>query len=312
MTIRLGVVMDPLNTINPKKDSTFAMMLAAKAKHWEINYFVLDDLFLLNGLPYGHTKVIDIFDDGHYQIKSKQTIPLSDLNVILMRKDPPVNEKYLYATQILEQAERLGTLVANRPQALRDANEKLITAYFPQCCPPTLVTSSIQQLHLFWQEHQDIVCKPLDGMGGTAIFRLQAKHTNAKVIFEMLTRDGSTYIMAQQYIPEITAGDKRILLIDGEPVPYALARIPQGNDWRGNLAVGAKGEARPLTKRDLWVCEQVKPMLKERGLIFVGIDVIGDYLTEINITSPTCIRELDQAKDLNIAGLLLETIEKKL
>jgi glutathione synthase len=227
----------------------------------------------------------------------------------LMRKDPPVNEDYIYTTYILEQAERAGTVVVNRPQSLRDANEKLFATYFSDFCPPTLVTQSIGDLYAFWRLHKEIVCKPLNSMGGTSVFCLRENDMNAAVIFETLTVNGSKHIMVQKYLPAIQEGDKRILLIDGKPLSHALLRIPQGQDWRGNLAVGAKGVAVPLSLRDQEICAALGPHLRERGLYFVGIDVIGDYLTEVNVTSPTCIRELDQALDSNISGQLMDKIE---
>lgn len=229
--------------------------------------------------------------------------------MILMRKDPPFSEEYIYSTYILEQAERQGVLVMNRPQSLRDANEKLFATHFPEVCPPSVVTQSIATLHAFWQEHQDIVCKPLNVMGGASVFRLREGDVNANVIFETLTRNQTIYIMAQRYIPEISKyGDKRILMIDGEVVPHVLARIPQGNDWRGNLAAGAKGVVQPLSERDRYIAELVAPDLRTRGLYFVGLDVIGDYLTEINVTSPTGIREIDAVANINISAMLMDAV----
>jgi glutathione synthase len=310
MTIRLGVVMDPIASIHYKKDSTLAMLWEAKARGFELYYFELNDLFLRDGVPYGDASQLDVFHDAQkwYALGNKETMPLAELDIILMRKDPPFSEEYIYATYILEHAERLGVLVANRPQSLRDSNEKLFATHFPQCCPPALVTQSIAKLHAFWQEHKDIVCKPLNIMGGASVFRLREGDVNAQVIFEILTSNQSVYIMAQRYIPDIINGDKRIIMIDGEAVPYALARVPQGKDWRGNLAAGAKGIVQALTDRDRWICSQVGPELKSRGLYFVGIDVIGDYLTEINVTSPTCIREIDEGAKMNVSGLLLDVL----
>jgi glutathione synthase len=312
MTHRLGVVMDPLSSIHYKKDSTLAMLWEAADRGYELYFFQTHDLFLRDGIAFGRGTQLQVKRDPQqwHELKAQTEMPLSDLNIILMRKDPPFDQEYIYTTYILEQAERQGTLVVNRPQSLRDANEKLFTAFFPDCIPPMLVTSSIEKLREFWQEQGDIVCKPLDAMGGTSIFRLQEKEVNANVIFETLTKKETTFIVAQKYIPDIKAGDKRIILINGEPVPHALARIPQGNDWRGNLAAGAKGVVQPLTKRDQFICTQIAPLLRDRGLYFVGIDVIGDYLTEINVTSPTGIRELDDALGINISKQLFDVVEQ--
>lgn len=314
MTIKLGVVMDPIGSIHYEKDSTLAMLWEAAARGYELYYMEQKDLFLLDGTVYAHAKPLQVFKDPAkwYELAAPQVMPLADLSVILMRKDPPFNEDYIYTTYLLEHAERQGVLIMNHPQALRDANEKLFATYFKACSPPTLVTKSAQDLHAFWQSHGEIVCKPLNAMGGTLVFRLKPDDANANVIFSTLTHDESHYIMAQKFIPEIVAGDKRILLINGEPVPYALARVPQKNDWRGNLAVGAKGIVQPLSDRDRFICDQLGDALRARGLYFVGIDVIGDYLTEVNVTSPTGIRELDKGANLNISAMLMDVIEMKL
>lgn len=314
MTIQLGVVMDPISSINYAKDSTLAMLWEAEARGWELYYFEQKDLLLRDGVPYGYASRLKVYRDAThwFTLQDKKIMQLDELNVMLMRKDPPFNQAYIYSTYILDHAHRLGVLVVNNPQALRDANEKCYASFFPQCAPPSLVTRSMTELQAFWREYGDIVCKPLDGMGGTLVFRLRKDDANANVIFELLTQGETQYMLAQQFIPEITKGDKRILLIDGEPVPYALARIPQSGDWRGNLAAGAKGIVQPLTERDRFICSQVGPVLRERGLMFVGIDVIGDYLTEINVTSPTGIREIDAQAGVNIAGLLMDCVEKKL
>ena len=313
-TIKLGVVMDPIASIHYKKDSTLAMLLEASHRSWQIFYFEPGDLFLRNGKVYGHAKIIRVFKDPSrwFQIESEKIIPLSELNVILMRKDPPFNLDYIYTTQMLDHAEQEGVLVVNKPQSLRDANEKLFTAWFPQCCPETLVSKRIDDLKKFMHEQKIIVCKPLHAMGGQSIFYLKDPDVNASVMFETLTQNGTQFAMAQRYIPEIKEGDKRILLIDGEPISHALARIPAEGEFRGNLAAGAKGVARPLTERDQWICQQVGPTLREKGLLFVGLDVIGDYLTEINVTSPTCIRELDEQCGLNISAKLFDCIERYL
>ena len=314
MTIRVGIVMDAIASIHYRKDSTLAMLWEAAARGFELYYFEQHNLFLRDSIPYGEARTLNVFRDPHqwFTLGAKKLMPLADLDVILMRKDPPFSEEYIYTTHLLDHAERLGTLVVNRPQALRDFNEKLFATYFPQCAPPALVTQSKEKLRAFWEECHDIVCKPLNSMGGKSIFRLREDDVNADVIFETLTDNETCYIMAQKFISAIKEGDKRILLIDGEPIPHALARVPQGNDWRGNLAVGAKGVVQPLSERDHFICAQVGPMLREHGLYFVGIDVIGNYLTEINITSPTGIRELDDALGENISAKLFDTIEQHL
>ena len=286
------------------------MLWEAQVRGWTIHYFEQQHLFLRDGVVYGEATILNVSKnpDIWFELKEKKIMPLSDLDLILVRKDPPFNESYIYMTYLLEYAEKQGVLVVNRPQALRDSNEKMFATYFPQCCPPTLVTQSIEKLHSFFAEHHDIVCKPLNAMGGASVFRLQAHDVNANVIFSTLTQNESTYIMAQQFIPEIKKGDKRILLIDGEPVPHVLARVPQANDWRGNLAVGAVGVVQNLSEHDRWICAQVGPILHERGLYFVGLDIIGDYLTEINVTSPTGIRELDAASGINISAIFLDKL----
>jgi glutathione synthase len=312
--LKLGVVMDSISTIKIKKDSTFAMLLAAQARDWSITYMELNDLSVIDGVAMAQARSLSVKDDpaGWYELDDYQSMPLSDMDVILMRKDPPFNMEYIYATYILELAERQGVLVVNKPQTLRDANEKLSTAWFPQCTTPALVTRNPQQILTFLQQHKDIILKPLHGMGGASIFRVTENDLNTNVIIETLTEHQARYVMAQRFIPEIVQGDKRILLVDGEPVPYALARVPAKGETRGNLAVGGTGVGVALSQRDYWICEQVAPTLKEKGLLFVGLDVIGDYLTEINITSPTCIRELDQLYGLDIAGQLMDAIEARI
>lgn len=312
--MRLGIVMDPIATIDYKKDSTLAMLWEAQMRGFEIYYFEQTDLFIRDGVPYGNASRLKVFQDPNrwYAREPTELIPLAELNVMLMRKDPPFNEQYIYTTYILEQAERFGVLVVNRPQSLRDANEKLFATRFPQCMAATIVTQDRALLAAFLHEHQEIVCKPLNSMGGANVFRVKHDDPNSNAIFDLLTLQGNLYMMAQRFIPEITQGDKRILMIDGEPIPHALARVPSPRDWRGNLAVGAKGIVTPLTDRDRWICAEVGPTLKSMGLIFVGIDVIGDYLTEINVTSPTCIREIDQGAELNVSGILFDKIIEKL
>jgi len=314
MTVKLGVVMDPIGAINPKKDSTFAMLLAAQRRGWSISYMELGDLLLRDGRAIAWSRELTVQDNptDWYRFGTRGLQPLADLDLILMRKDPPVDTEYLYATQILEVAEAQGVLVANKPQSLRDANEKLYTAWFPQCTPPTLVTRSAAELRGFLNEYQDIILKPLHGMGGHAVFRLHGGDHNINVVIETLTQVGTRFVMAQRYLPEIREGDKRILMIDGVPVPYALARIPAAGETRGNLAVGGSGVGVPLSDRDRWICDQVGPVLRGKNLLFVGLDVIGDYLTEINVTSPTCIRELDTLYGLDIAGQFMDCLERKL
>ncbi len=312
--LRVGIVMDPIESITPKKDSSLAMLLEAQRRGAEIHYLLQKDLKLMAGVALGHSTILRVLDDPDdwYEKGVREEIRLGDLDVILMRKDPPFDMEFIYTTYILDRAESAGALVVNQPQALRDMNEKAYTAWFADCAPLTLITRSMAEMKEFMQEHGRIVVKPLDGMGGKSIFVVKDGDNNANVIFETLTDNGHRFAMAQVYIPEISDGDKRILLIDGEPVPYALARIPPADDNRGNLVMGAAGEARELTERDRWICAQVGPVLRERGVVFAGIDVIGDFLTEINVTSPTGIRELDSAFELNIAADLFAAIEKRL
>lgn len=314
MTIKLGVVMDPIASIHYQKDSTLAMLEEAQKRGFELYYFEQKDLSLRNGEAFGDACLLTITPNHHqwFSLQDKHLMPLAELDIILMRKDPPFNQEYIYTTYILEHAERLGVLVVNRSQSLRDSNEKLFATLFPQCTPPSLVTQSQDHLYEFWRTYKDIVCKPLDSMGGTSIFRLQENDVNAIVIFETLTQHETCYMMAQRYIPQIQQGDKRILMIDGEPIPYLLARLPQGKDWRGNLVLGAKGTVQPLSPRDQFICQELGPTLRARGLYFVGLDVIGDYLTEINVTSPTGIREIDAGAGINVSAVLMDCIEKKL
>jgi glutathione synthase len=314
MDIKLGVVMDPIGSINFHKDSTLAMLLAAQKRGWSLYYMEQDDLFLENSHCHARMNALTVREDEHdwYSLDEATTGPLSDLDVVLMRKDPPVDLEYLYTGFMLERAEVEGVLVVNRPAAVRDASEKLSTAWFMQCCAPMRVSRDKRVLEAFLHEHGDIIVKPLNGMGGASVFRVRAGDPNLHVILETITDNGRETAMAQRYIPEITQGDKRILLIDGEPFPQALARIPAAGETRGNLAAGATGQGVDLDERDRWICAQVGPTLREQGLIFVGLDVIGDYLTEINITSPTCIRELDRIYDADIAGQLMDAIELRL
>ncbi len=314
MTIKLGVVMDPIGAINFHKDSTLAMLLAASERGWELYYMEQGDLFLEGSRCYANLAGLEVRRDENdwFTLSDTHTAPLDELDVILMRKDPPVDMEFIYTTFLLERAEAHGALVVNRPAAIRNANEKLYTAWFSQCSPPTRVSRDIQVLKTFLAEHGDIIVKPLDGMGGMSVFRVRLEDPNLNVILETITGNGTTSAMAQRYIPEITAGDKRILMINGEPFPHALARIPTGGESRGNLAAGGRGEGIDLSERDRWICAQVGPALREQGLLFVGLDVIGDYLTEINVTSPTCIRELDKQYDADIAGQLMAVIDTQL
>lgn len=310
MTISLGVVMDPIATIKYYKDTTMALLLAAQERGWNLHYLEQGDLYLLQGEARASSRSLFVADNAEawYELGPREDIALSELNVILMRKDPPFDNEYIYSTYILEAAEKEGVLVLNNPQSLRDCNEKVFATQFPQCCPPVLVSRNSPQLRQFHRLHGDVIFKPLDGMGGSQIFRCREDDPNVGVILETLTLHGRQLIMAQKYLPEISAGDKRILVINGEPVPYALARIPAQGETRGNLAAGGTGVAQPLTERDLWIVAQVAPTLKAKGLLFVGLDVIGDYLTEINVTSPTCAREIDKAYDTRIGARFMDVI----
>ncbi len=314
MSIKVGIVMDPIESINFKKDSSLAMLWAAQQKGWELYYMEQQHLYSRDGQALADMAPLQVAmdPDNWFTRGDYSTRPLADLDVILMRKDPPFNNEFVYSTYLLEQAEQQGTLVVNPSQRLRDFNEKLFATHFPQCCPPVLVTRRDDLLRQFHAEHRDVIFKPLDGMGGSQIFHIRPDGVNLGVIIETLTKYGTETIMAQKYIPEITDGDKRILMVDGEPVPYALARIPMAGETRGNLAAGGTGQGRELTERDRWICDQVGPTLREQGLLFVGLDVIGDYLTEINVTSPTCIRELDTQFGLDIGMQLMDAIERKL
>ncbi len=314
MHLRLGVVMDPIGSIQVKKDSTLAMLLAAQRRGWELFYMEQRHLFLTDGEARATLFPLRVADDLNHWFDLAEGVeqPLTALDVVLMRKDPPFDMEYVYTTYMLERAEEQGVLVVNRPQALRDANEKLFTAWFPECCPPTLVSREQERIRAFLAEHGDVILKPLGSMGGASIFRLRAGDPNVSVVIETLTDHARRYAMAQRFVPEIAAGDKRILLIDGEPVPYALARVPAPGETRGNLAAGARGVGVELSARDREICARLGPELTRRGLLFVGLDVIGDYLTEINVTSPTCIRELDGAFGLDIGGQLMDCIERRL
>ena len=314
MTRKIGIVMDPIEHIKIVKDSSFAMMLAAQRRGWELHYMNQHDLYSDGGSTRAETRVLSVQDDpkAWFSTVSRQDIALSELDAVLMRKDPPFDIEYITTTWLLDSAERAGTLVVNRPASLRDANEKLFITCFPQCCAPMLVSRDADRIRRFIREQGDVILKPLDSMGGHSIFRVQPDSQNLSVILELMTRSGAKTIMAQRFIPEISEGDKRILLVDGEPVPYALARVPAAGETRGNLAAGATGVGVPLTERDHWICSQVSSVLREMGILFAGLDVIGDYLTEVNITSPTCIRELDALYGLDIGGQLMAVIEARL
>ncbi|MBD3609974.1 MAG: glutathione synthase [Gammaproteobacteria bacterium] len=312
--ISIGVLMDPIEDINPAKDTTLAMMLAAQSRGWTVYYLQQHDLSLSDGKVMACLTRVEVFDSSEHWFTCHESshMPIETLDILLMRKDPPFDMEYIYCTYLLEQAKQHGVLVVNEPQSLRDANEKLYTAWFPQCTPPTLVSCSQQAFREFLIQHEDIILKPLDGMGGASIFRITATDPNISVILETLTEHGQKFAMAQKFIPEISNGDKRIILIDGEPIPYALARIPAKGETRGNLAAGGTGIGQELSERDRWICQQVGPTLKEKGLIFVGLDVIGDYLTEINVTSPTGVRELDKNFNLTICDSLMDVLQQRI
>ncbi|MDH5325417.1 MAG: glutathione synthase [Gammaproteobacteria bacterium] len=307
---KLGVVMDPISRIKIQKDSTFAMMLEAQSRGWQLYYMELEDLYLDNGRCMATMQQVSVIDDDKhwFQLQTKTVEPVAKLDAVLMRKDPPFDMQYIYATYLLELAQHQGALVVNNPASIRDANEKLFTAWFPQCTAPSIVSCRMSQLHHFIDEQGDTIIKPLDGMGGASIFRVHHADPNRNVILETMTQNQTRYVMAQRFIPEITQGDKRILMVNGEPIAYALARIPAQGETRGNLAAGGRAQGVELSRRDRWICQQVGATLVQKGLMFTGLDVIGDYLTEINVTSPTCIRELDALYGLNISSTLLDAI----
>ncbi len=314
MRYRLGVIMDPIDSIHPAKDSTLAMLLEAQTRGYELHYMQQNDISIRDGISYGNSQILTVTDSDKswFQLGDTNKQALHELDVILMRKDPPFDMEYVYTTYALELAEQKGCLVINKPQSLRDVNEKLFISWFPQCCAPTLICRDRQQLRDFIDEQKNVVVKPLDGMGGESVFRTAIDDPNKSVIIDTITHNGSRSVMAQRFIAEISVGDKRILMIDGEPINYALARIPAKGESRGNLAAGGIGKGVELSERDRWICQQVGSQLRQRGLVFVGLDVIGDYLTEINVTSPTCIRQLDKRYNLNISATLFDAIERKL
>jgi glutathione synthase len=313
--VRLAVVMDPIDHIKFEKDTTLAMLLAAQARGWSLHYLEQADLRLRDGVAEGRSRPLNVRADPKdwYSLGEPAVVALGGFDVILMRKDPPFDMEFIYSSYILERAELQGALVVNRPQGLRDMNEKVYTAWFPECCAPTLITRDMQDMAAFAHEHGKIVCKPLDGMGGRSIFVLEPGDKNQSVVFETLTAYGQRHAMVQRYLPEIAvSGDARVLLIDGEPVPYALARIPAADDHRGNLAAGAKGVGRPLRERDRWLAGRIGPTLARAGMLFVGLDVIGDFVTEINVTSPTGVRELQRQFGIDAAALLMDAIARRL
>ena len=309
--MKLGIVMDPIESINFKKDSTLAMMLEAQSREYQLFYITPDSLYINERGAFAIAKLINVKNDltGWFDFKEEIQIRLSELDVIFMRQDPPFNSNFIYNTYVLESAEKEGVLVVNKPESLRDCNEKVFATEFPECCTPFLVTSNPDLLKSFIEDHRDTVIKPLDGMGGSSIFRLRNSDPNLNVILETITESFTTKVMIQTFIPEIVDGDKRILLINGKPMNAAVARVPAEGELRGNLAAGASAVARSLTEKDLWICEQVGPRLKDLGLVVVGLDIIGDYLTEINVTSPTCFREYESLCDIDVAFNFLEAVE---
>jgi glutathione synthase len=308
---KTGVVMDPISGISSYKDSTFAMLLEAQRREHELWYMGPSDLSIRDGVALGHMQPLLVRDNREdwFTLGDSENRELASLDILLMRIDPPFNMDYVYSTYVLDLAEQSGVTVVNRPQSLRDANEKCFITQFPQCCVPALISRSSAEIRAFVAEQGLSVVKPLDGMGGESIFQVRQGDPNLNVILETITSNDRDMVMVQKYIPEITQGDKRILVVNGEPIPYALARIPGAGDFRGNLAKGGTGKGVPLSDRDYWICEQVAPELKRRGIVFAGLDVIGEWLTEINVTSPTCIRELDEQFGLNIAGEMFDALE---
>ena len=309
--MKLGILMDPIQHIRPEKDTSFALLLEAQTRHHDVYYMEAQDIWLQDGICWGRMQSLSVTDtpDNWFTFHDERVQPLADLDIMLMRKDPPFDMQYIYLTYLLEQAEAQGLCVVNKPSSLRDANEKLFTAWFPQCCPNTFVSNRIDLLRDFVLSEKKVVVKPLGAMGGESIFVLHSEDVNLHVILETMTQHGAHFIMAQRYIPEVTQGDKRILMVNGQPIPYGLSRIPAPDDFRGNLASGARSQPTELTDHDLWIAEQVGPTLLKKGLHFVGLDVIGNYLTEINVTSPTCAREIETAYDINIAAEFFNGIE---
>ena len=311
---KLAVIMDPIESIKPHKDSSLAMLLEAQNRGWKIHYGQLHDIWLRDGQAFGRLTDLRVADDesNWFDLGDVEVTPLGDMDVILMRKDPPFDMEYIVATYVLERAEDHGAVVVNRPQALRDANEKAFLAWFSNCVPPTLISRSLNEMRAFIAEHHKVVVKPLGLMGGQSVFVTHAEDGNRNVILETVSRQGARFAMVQKYLPEVVAsGDKRIILIDGQPVPVGLARIPSPGDHRGNMVAGARIEVGPLTDRDMWICDQIGPLLRDKGLLFTGIDVIGEFMTELNVTSPTGIRELERASDVGITGQLFDALSSK-
>ena len=309
--LKTGVVMDPIAEIKTYKDSTFAMLLEAQRRGHVLFYMEPGKLFAKDGRVFAEMQTLEVRDNttDWFSLTPVGSMPLDELDIVLMRRDPPFDMGYIYTTYMLELVEKTGTLVINRPQSLRDANEKFFINYFPQCCVPMLISSSSTLIREFVSQHGHCVVKPLDGMGGESVFQVSDNDMNLNVILETITIHNSRPVMAQKYIDEISQGDKRILVVNGEPIPYALARFAGKGDFRGNLAKGGSSKGVPLSERDRWICSQVAPELKRRGILFAGLDVIGDWLSEVNVTSPTCIRELDKEYGLNIAGQLFDGVE---
>ncbi|WWO97939.1 MAG: glutathione synthase [Candidatus Dasytiphilus stammeri] len=312
--IKLGIIMDPISNINLNKDSSFAILLEAQRRKYEIHYMELKDLFLQKGRACARTRILNVKNNQYkwYSFSNEYVIGLHELNVIFMRKDPPLDQEFIYATYMLEHAENQGTIIINKPQSLRDCNEKIFTTWFPDLIPDTLVTRNQSQILNFWRKHSDIILKPLDGMGGSSVFRIKPDDVNVSVIIENLTAHGKCYCMAQEFIAEIIKGDKRVFIVDGEPIPYCLARKAQCGETRSNLAVGGIGEVQSLSVIDMQIVRRITPILQQKGLLFVGLDIIGDKLTEINVTSPTCIREIEAASSYSITSKLMNMIEKRL
>ncbi len=308
---KTGIVMDPISEIKTYKDSSFAMLLEAQRRGHELYYMEPKHLFARDGRVFAAMQKLSVRDNTSdwFSLETLGNVALDELDMVLMRRDPPFDMNYIYTTYMLELAEKAGTLIINRPQSLRDANEKFFINHFSQCCVPMLISSESRRIRDFVAEHGHCVVKPLDGMGGESVFQVRVSDLNLNVILETITRHNSRPVMAQRYIDEITDGDKRILIVDGEPVPYALARFAGKGDFRGNLAKGGSSKGVPLSERDRWICSQVAPELKKRGILFAGLDVIGDWLSEVNVTSPTCIRELDAEFGLNIAARLFDAAE---
>jgi len=314
VTQSLAILMDPIETINIEKDSSFAMLLEAQQRGWKIHYLIPDSLFALDGKAYAQCANLTVIEDPQcwHQLSASNECTLGDFDVILMRKDPPFDMEFVYISYLLDLAKQHGALIINDPSSLRNFNEKFSIMNFPQCCVPTIVSKNRDIIKTFLAQHKTIVSKPMDAMGGESIFKLEHQDSDSQNLINEATQHGTQTIMCQQFMEEVSAGDKRILLIRGEPIPYALARVPQGDEFRANLNMGGLGHGVELTERDLWICQQIRPTLIDNGIVFAGIDVIGDYLTEINITSPTCIRQLDRLYNLNICAVLFDAIEDML